>query len=264
MKLASLKGGRDGRLVVVSNDLAWFTEAHHIAPTLQVALDQWQGCEPALRGLAEGLEHGAVPKERFHEHQAASPLPRAYQRLVGDGTRQAESDHFLGPREPISLGAAGALDLEISVVAITGDVPRGATPEQALAAVRLVMLCNEVTLRDRRAVGVVLGKPACAFSPVAVTPDVLPGWTGGKLSGALEVELNGKALAEVEPGSAPDFGALIAQAARVRPLAAGTIVDAGPVAKASDVQAGDTVRIALRDAKRHTVFGAIEQTVGEG
>ena len=79
MKLASLKGGRDGRLVVVSNDLAWFTEAHHIAPTLQAALDHWAGVEPVLRGLAESLEHGSVPQERFHEHAAASPLPRAYQ-----------------------------------------------------------------------------------------------------------------------------------------------------------------------------------------
>ena len=79
MKLASLKGGRDGRLVVVSNDLAWFTEAHHIAPTLQAALDHWAGVEPVLRGLAESLELGAVPTERFHEHAAASPLPRAYQ-----------------------------------------------------------------------------------------------------------------------------------------------------------------------------------------
>ena len=76
MKLASLKGGRDGRLVVVSNDLAWFTEAHHIAPTLQAALDHWEGSGPALRGLAESLEHGSVPRERFHEHQAASP-PRS-------------------------------------------------------------------------------------------------------------------------------------------------------------------------------------------
>ncbi|HQR91031.1 MAG TPA: FAA hydrolase family protein, partial [Caulobacter sp.] len=83
MKLASLKGGRDGRLVVVSNDLAWFTDAATIAPTLQAALDNWEHCEPLLRGLAESLEHGGVPKERFHEHDAASPLPRAYQWLDG-------------------------------------------------------------------------------------------------------------------------------------------------------------------------------------
>ena len=132
MKLASLKGGRDGRLVVVSADLAWFTEAHHIAPTLQAAMDQWAGCEPALRGLAESLEHGAVPQERFHEHQAASPLPRAYQWADGSAyvnhvalVRQARgaempdsfwtdplmyqggSDRFLGPRDPIPLGRPG-------------------------------------------------------------------------------------------------------------------------------------------------------------
>ena len=41
MKLASLKHGRDGRLVVVSADLAWSADARHIAPTLPAALDDW-------------------------------------------------------------------------------------------------------------------------------------------------------------------------------------------------------------------------------
>ncbi|HQP20701.1 MAG TPA: FAA hydrolase family protein, partial [Phenylobacterium sp.] len=79
MKLASLKWGRDGRLVVVSNDLAWCVEANDVAPTLQAALDDWERCEPLLKGLAESLEHGSIPRVRFHEHAAESPLPRAYQ-----------------------------------------------------------------------------------------------------------------------------------------------------------------------------------------
>ncbi len=331
MKLASLKGGRDGRLVVVSNDLAWFTEAHHIAPTLQAALDHWEGMAPALRALAESLELGAVPKERFHEHQAASPLPRAYQWADGSAyvnhvalVRQARgaelpksfwtdplmyqggSDGFLGPRDPIPLAdESWGLDLEGEVAVITGDVPRGASREQALAAVRLVMLCNDVSLRNlipdelAKGFGFFQGKPASAFSPVAVTPDALPGWKDGKLSGALEVELNGQPLGEADPAvdMTFDFGALIAHAAKSRSLGAGTIIgsgtvsnrgaDGGPGKPVSEggagysclaevrtietiasgapatpfLKAGDVVRIEMRDARRHTIFGAIEQAV---
>ena len=331
MKLASLKGGRDGRLVVVSNDLAWFTEAHHIAPTLQAALDHWEGCEPALRGLAESLEHGAVPRERFHEHQAASPLPRAYQWADGSAyvnhvalVRQARaadmpdsfwtdplmyqggSDGFLSPRDPIPLSdPAWGLDLEGEIAVIVGDVAQGATREQGLAAVRLVMLCNDVSLRNlipgelAKGFGFFQSKPACAFSPVAVTTDALPGWKDGRLSGALSVELNGKALGEADAGvdMTFDFGTLIAHAARTRTLSAGSIVgsgtvsnrgpDGGPGKAVADggvgysclaelrtvetltggaattpfLAAGDTVRIEMRDARRHSIFGAIEQVV---
>src|SRR3569623_197475 len=207
MKLASLKGGRDGRLVAVSNDLAWFTEAHHIAPTLQAALDHWEGCSPALRGLAESLEHGAVPQERFHEHQAARPLPRAYQWADGAAyvnhvalVRQARgaempesfwtdplmyqggSDGFLGPRDPIPLAdEAWGCDLEGEVAVITGDVPMGIDAKAALAQVRLVMLCNDVSLRNltpnelAKSFGYIQSKPASAFSPEAVTPAELAG-----------------------------------------------------------------------------------------
>lgn len=247
MKLASLKGGRDGRLVVVSNDLAWFTEAHHIAPTMQVALDQWAWCEPALRGLAESLEHGSVPKERFHEHQAASPLPRAYQRLAAaEGqVRQASSDSFLAPRDPTP---ATGLGLSGGVAVLTGDVPRGAGRDTALGAVRLVMLYGEAG-------------GDCTFSPVAVTPDSLVGWKDGRLSGALEVERGGKPVAEADAGKGADFGELIARAAGERGISAGSILGAGPVAATPSLATGDTVRIEMRDARRHTVFGAIEQEV---
>src|SRR6202012_1086341 len=149
MKLASLKHGRDGRLVVVSSDLAWFTDAFLIAPTLQAALDDWDRCEPLLRGLAESLEHGAVPKGRFHEHDAASPLPRAYQWADGSAyvnhvelvrkARGAEmpesfwtdplmfqggSDSFLGPRDEIlAESEKWGIDFEGEVAVITGDTP---------------------------------------------------------------------------------------------------------------------------------------------
>ncbi len=331
MKLASLKGGRDGRLVVVSEDLAWSAPAETIAPTLQAALDDWERCEPALRALAETLEHGGVPRERFREHDAASPLPRAYQWADGSAyvnhvalvrkARGAElpdsfwtdpliyqggSDGFLSPRDPIPLGdEAWGLDLEAEVAVITGDVPRGASREQAAAAIRLVMLCNDVSLRNlspgelAKQFGFFQSKPASAFSPVAVTPDSLQGWRDAKLHGALLVELNGRPLGAAETGTDMtfDFAALIAHAARTRSLGAGSIVGSGTVSNRGPdggpgrpiaeggvgysclaelrsietlargapqtpfLKPGDVVRIEMRDERRHTIFGAIEQQV---
>ena len=334
MKLASLKGGRDGRLVVVSNDVAWYAPADRIAPTLQAALDDWERCEPELRGLAESLEIGAVPRERFHEHEAASPLPRAFQWADGSAyvnhvalVRQARaaempdsfwtdplmyqggSDGFLGPRDPIPLkDEAWGCDMEGEVAVITGDVPMGASREEALAAIRLVMLCNDVSLRNlipgelAKGIGFFQSKPASAFSPVAVTPEALPNWKDGKLHGALEVELNGKPLGCADAGvdMTFDFGTLVAHAARTRALSAGTIIGSGtvsnrgadggpgkPVAEGGVgysclaevrtvetlvhgkpstpfLKAGDVVRIEMVDARRHTIFGAIEQQVTTG
>ncbi|MDO8297751.1 MAG: fumarylacetoacetate hydrolase family protein [Caulobacter sp.] len=332
MKLASLKGGRDGRLVVVSNDLAWCVSAEAVAPTLQAALDDWARCEPLLRGLAESLEHGALPRDRFHEHDAASPLPRAYQWADGSAyvnhvalVRQARaaempasfwtdplmyqggSDGFLGPRDPIPLkDEAWGCDMEGEIAVITGDVPLGATREQGLAAVRLVMLCNDVSLRNLipgeigKSFGFFQSKPASAFSPVAVTPAALGDrWKDGRLHGALEVELNGKPFGQADAGvdMTFDFGTLIAHAAKTRALGAGTIIGSGTVsnrdadggpgkpvdqgglgysciaevrtvetllageAKTPFLRHGDTVRIEMRDEKRHSIFGAIEQAV---
>lgn len=263
MKLASLKGGRDGRLVVVSNDLAWYSPADRIALTLQDALDDWARCEPELRGLAESLEHGSVPKARFHEHDAMSPLPRAYQWADGSAyvnhvalVRQARaaempdsfwtdplmyqggSDGFLGPRDPIPLkDEAWGCDMEGEVAVVVDDVPLGASREQALEAIRLVMLCNDVSLRNlipaelAKNFGFFQSKPASAFSPVAVTPDALPNFKDGKLHGKLEVELNGKPLGEADAGvdMTFDFGTLIAHAAKTRALSAGTIIGSGTV-----------------------------------
>ena len=332
MKLASLKGGRDGRLVVVSRDLAWCVGAEPIAPTLQAALDDWDACAPPLRQLAERLELGAVARQRFREHEAASPLPRAYQWADGSAylnhvelvrrARGAEmppsfwtdplmyqggSDGFLGPRDPIPLkDEAWGCDLEAEVAVVTGDVPMGADRDAALGLVRLVMLVNDVSLRNlipdelAKSFGFFQSKPASAFSPVAVTPDELGGaWAGGKLSGRMLVELNGRPFgrADAGQGMAFDFGQLIAHAAKTRALAAGSIVGAGTVsnkgadggpgqpieaggdgysciaevrtvetllngeAKTPFLKAGDTVRIEMRDEARHSIFGAIEQQV---
>ncbi len=264
MKLASLKQGRDGRLVVVSSDLAWYADAGHITATLQAALDDWDRIAPALENLSTDLDHEVIPRERFHEHDAAAPLPRAYQWADGSAyvnhvslVRQARgaampdtfwhdplmyqggSDGFLGPRDPIPLADEGwGCDLEAEVVVVTGDVPQGADRDAALAAVRLVGLTNDVSLRHlipdelAKGFGFFQSKPASAFSPVFVTPDSLGDWwRDGKLHRKLMVDLNGKPLGRAEAGEDMtfDFGALIAHAAKTRALGAGTIIGSGTV-----------------------------------
>lgn len=332
MKLASLKHGRDGRLVVVSKDLNWFTDAFLIAPTLQAALDDWERCEPLLRALAESLEHEAVPRGRFHERDAAAPLPRAYQWADGSAyvnhvelvrkARGAEmpatfwtdplmyqggSDQFMGPRDAIPLkDEAWGCDLEAEIVVVTGDVPLGATRDEALASIRLVGLVNDVSLRNlipgelAKGFGFVQSKPASALSPVFVTPDELGDrWKDGKLSGELLVQLNGAEFGKADAGvdMTFDFGVLIAHLAKTRALIAGSIIGSGTVsnkdadggpgkpvaegglgysciaevrtvetiltgeAKTPFLKHGDTVRIEMLDDGRHTIFGAIEQTV---
>jgi fumarylacetoacetate (FAA) hydrolase len=264
MKLASLKHGRDGKLVVVSNDLAWYADAGHIAPTLQEALDNWDRIAPRLEALATDLEHDVIPKERFHEHDAASPLPRAYQWADGSAyvnhvalVRQARgaempdsfwhdplmyqggSDGFLGPRDPIPLSdISWGCDMEAEVVVVTGDVPMGVSAEAALEHIRLVGLTNDVSLRGlipdelAKGFGFFQSKPASAFSPVFVTPDALGDrWDGGKLRGALCVDFNGAPLGRADAGvdMTFDFGQLVAHAAKTRNLGAGTIIGSGTV-----------------------------------
>ena len=265
MKLATLKNGtRDGRLVVVSRDLTQATSAELVAPTLQAALDDWARAAPRLAELAEGLEHGAVPAERFHEREAMSPLPRAYQWIDGSAyvnhialVRQARgaempaalwtdplmyqggSDTFLGPRDPIRLADAGwGIDFEAEIAAIVDDVPMGADRATALAAVRLLMLVDDVSLRDlvpgeiAKGFGFLQSKPSSAFSPVAVTPDELgDAWRDGKVHRPLLSTLNNTPFGRPDAGADMtfDLGQLIAHAARTRALAAGTIVGTGTV-----------------------------------
>ena len=264
MKLASLKSGRDGKLVVVSKDIAWYADASHIVPTLQAALDDWDRYAPDLQALATDLEHEAIPRERFHEHDAAAPLPRAYQWADGSAyvnhvalVRQARgaempdsfwhdplmyqggSDAFLGPRDDIPLAdEAWGCDLEAEIVVVTGDVPQGASREDALAAVRLVGLTNDVSLRNlipgelAKGFGFFQSKPSSSFSPVFVTPDELGDrWADGKLAGALFVDLNGDPFGRADAGTDMtfDFGTLVAHAAKTRRLGPGTIIGSGTV-----------------------------------
>lgn len=265
MKLASLKQGRDGRLVIVSNDLTRYTDAGRIALTMQAALDNWSEVEPELRTLSQSLEAGAAPVERFHERDCASPLPRAYQWADGSAyvnhvelvrkARGAEmpesfwtdplmyqggSDTFLGPRDAILMAEdeAWGVDMEGEVAVITGDVPMGVTPEEARGLIRLVMLVNDVSLRGlipgelAKGFGFFQSKPSSAFTPCAVTPDALgSAWKHGKLHLPLLVRLNGEEFGRANAGvdMTFDFGILIAHAAKTRPLCAGTIIGSGTV-----------------------------------
>ncbi|NBN78601.1 2-keto-4-pentenoate hydratase [Microvirga tunisiensis] len=277
MKLATLKdGSRDGRLVVVNTSLTRCTEATHIAPTLQAALDNWATVAPKLAVLAESLEHDAVPSLRFHEHNAHSPLPRAYQWADGSAyvnhvelvrkARGAElpesfwtdplmyqggSDSFLGPRDPVVMAdAAYGIDMEGEIAVIVDDVPMGASVDQARAAIRLIMLVNDVSLRGlipaelAKGFGFFQSKPSSAFSPVAVTPEELgEAWDGGKLHLPLRVDVNGKPFGRANAGvdMTFDFPTLVAHAAKTRPLAAGSIIGSGTVSNKLDGGPGKPV-----------------------
>jgi len=263
VKLASLKGGRDGRLVVVSRDLSCCADVSAVAATMQAALDDWDAIAPKLRGIAEALDAGRIPHMPFDEAQCAAPLPRAHGWADGSAyvnhvalvrrARGAElpasfwtdplmyrggSDGFLGCRDPIAGDAAWGIDLEAEVGVIVGDVPMGASVAQAAAAVRLIVILNDMSFRNlipgelAKGFGFLQGKGQTAFSAIAVTPDELgDAWDGAKLSGPLLSYVNGKPFGGPDAGADMtfDFPTLIAHAAKTRPLLNGVIVGSGTV-----------------------------------
>jgi len=322
MKLASLRQGRDGKLVVVSRDLAFAIAADSIAPTMQNALDNWERVAPRLKELYDALNTGEpIGRFSFRAGDCASPLPRAYQWADGSAyvthvelvrkARGAEmppsfwtdplmyqggSDSFIGPEEDIlAADEAWGIDMEGEVAVVTGDVPMGATPAQALGAVRLVMLVNDVSLRNlipkelEKGFGFFQSKPASAFSPVAVTPDELGShWKDGRLHLPLLVDLNGARFGSPNAGvdMTFSFGELIAHVAKTRELEAGSIIGSGTVSNTDRscgsaciaerrmletiaqgkpetpfLRFGDRVRIDMKLPDGSSVFGAINQVV---
>lgn len=277
MKLATLNNDmRDGHLVVVSRDLKRFTPAGHIAGTLQGALDNWANAAPKLAKLAEELELGMIKGEAFDQSAALSPLPRAYQWADGSAyvnhvelvrkargaqmpdsfwtdplMYQGGSDSFIAPRAPVPLGdEAWGIDFEAEIAVITDDVPMGVSAQAARDHICLIMLVNDVSLRNLipaelgKGFGFFQSKPSSSFSPVAVTPSELgDAWDGGKVKLPLISHLNGEKFGEPDAGvdMTFDFGQLIAHAAKTRPLAAGAIIGSGTVSNKLDDGPGKPV-----------------------
>ena len=265
MKLATLDDGtRDGQLVIVTCDLARCTTASDIAPTLQAALDDWEMTAPRLATLAAELEAGKIEGAGFDQAAAHSPLPRAYQWADGSAyvnhvalVRQARgaempesfwtdplmyqggSDDFLPPRAPIPIpDESWGIDMEAEVAVITDDVPMGVSEAEAATHIKLVMLVNDVSLRNLipaelgKGFGFFQSKPSTAFSPVAVTPDELgDAWQDCVLHRIMEVDLNGTPLGRADAGTDATFSLarLVSHAAKSRNLRAGAIIGSGTV-----------------------------------
>jgi fumarylacetoacetate (FAA) hydrolase len=266
MKLATYKdGSRNGQLVVVSRDLASAHYATGIADTLQQVLDDWNFLSPQLEDLYQTLNSGKLRHAfPFDPKNCMAPLPRAYQWADGSAylnhvelvraARNSEvpesfytdplmyqggSDDFLGPCDQVVCAdEAYGIDFEAEIAVITGDVPMQATPEEAIEAVRLLMLANDVSLRNLipgelgKGFGFLQSKPATAFSPVAVTPDELgDAWQGGRVHLTLQSIWNGRkvGLCDAGPEMTFSFGQLIAHICKTRNVRAGAIVGSGTV-----------------------------------
>ena len=323
MKLATLKdGSRNGQLVVVSRDLSQAHYATGIANSLQQVLDDWAFMAPQLEDLSVALNQGRARHAfAFDPAQCMAPLPRAFQWADGSAylnhvelvrkarnatvpesfytdplMYQGGSDDFIGPRDPIVVpDEAYGIDFESEIAVITGDVAMQVSPEEALESVRLVMLVNDVSLRHlipdelAKGFGFLQGKPATAFSPVAVTVDELgDAWQGGRLNGVLQSAWNGRrvGLCEAGPEMTFHFGQLIAHLAKTRRVRAGSVIGSGTVSNkdwakgysciaekrcietiengkpSTDfMRFGDTIRIEMKGRDGQSIFGAIDQTV---
>jgi fumarylacetoacetate (FAA) hydrolase len=325
MKLATLKDGtRDGQLAVVARDLKTAVVADGIAPTLQRALDDWQFIAPQLENLYDDLNAGrALRSFDFDPKRCMAPLPRAFQWADGSAyvnhvelvrkARNAEmpatfwtdplmyqggADDFIGPTDDIVLGSEEwGIDFEGELAVITDDVPMAISADHAGAHIKLLMLVNDVSLRNlipaelAKGFGFFQSKPASSFSPVAVTPDELgDAWQGGKVHLPLRVTWNGAVVGQPNAGvdMVFNFPQLIAHLAKTRNARAGSIVGSGTVsnkdskkgysciaekrcletiadgeAKTPFMKFGDTIRIEMLDANGKSIFGAINQQVAQ-
>jgi len=264
MKLASLKHGRDGRLVVVSRDLSRSADASAVANTLREALDDWSAAEPRLQEIADSLEAGRIAHAPFDPKKCAAPMPRSFGWADGSAyvnhvalvrkSRGAEvpptfwtdplmyrgaSDEFIGPADPIrAADTAWGIDLEAEVAVVVTDVPQGATPAQAQPLIKLFMLVNDISLRNlipselAKGFGFLQSKGQTAFSPVAVTPDELgKAFDGKRVHLPLLSSINGKPFGKPNAGvdMTFDFPTLVSHAVKTRPLMGGAIIGSGTV-----------------------------------
>ena len=322
MKLGTIRDGtRDGKLIVVDRSGMRWLPADGIAPTLQAALDGWESTEEPLRALAARLEAGDAGAHTLHVHQLHSPLPRAYEWVDGSAyinhivlvrkargaqppatletdplVYQGGSGVFLAPHDPIPLPDPDwGLDFESEVCVILGDVPRGTSKRDAGSYVRLLCLCNDVTLRNlipaelAKGFGFFNSKPSSAFSPFAITPDDLgDAWRDGRVHLPLVTRLNGEVVGTPEAGPEMHFSFfdLIEHIAKTRAFTAGTILGSGTVSNADlargisclaerrmrekietgafatrFLKAGDRVEIEMLGRDGESLFGKIDQEV---
>lgn len=322
MKLASLNQGRDGVLLVVSRDLSRAVQVADIATTLQAALDDWASVKPKLEAVYQNLNNGLEASSFAFEQSACHcPLPRAFHwadlsayvnhvELVRKArgavmpesfwhdplVYQGGSDAFIPPHSPIRLAdEAWGIDLEAELAVITDDVPMGVTADEAAQHIQLLVLVNDVSLRNlipaelEKGFGFYQSKPSSSFSPVAVTPDELgDAWKDGKVHRPLVSHINGKLFGQPDAGTDMTFNmpTLVAHTAKTRSLVAGTIIGAGTVSNYDRsagssclaekrmleiieqgaaitpfLKFGDRVRIEMFDAKGQSIFGAIDQAV---
>jgi fumarylacetoacetate (FAA) hydrolase len=287
MKLATLDDGtRDGQLAVVARDLKTAHIADCIAPTLQAALDDWHFIAPQLAALYADLNAGGARRPfDFDPGRCMAPLPRAYQLVGAAGGGQADdeprmaqfgSDDLLGATADIVLAhQEWGIDFGAGVAVVTDDVTMGATPDEASQQIRLVMLANDVTLRNlvpaevAGGCGLLQSRPATSFSPVAVTPDELgDAWRDAKVHLPLRTSWNGRLVGQPDAGTglAFNFARLIAHLARTRKVRAGTIVGSGTLSSGDEAVTAfmrfeDSVRIEMLDEKGKSIFGAIDQKV---
>ncbi|MET0403351.1 MAG: fumarylacetoacetate hydrolase family protein [Cystobacter sp.] len=325
MKLATLNDGtRDGRLIVVKRDHSAYVPATQVAPTLQAALDRWAEAEPRLQALARELEAGHTRGEPLDVRALHSPLPRAYEWVDGSAylnhvilvrkARNAEppptlktdplvyqggSGTFLTPTQDMVLPDEGwGMDFESEVAVILGDVPQGTQARDAAPHVKLVMLCNDITLRNlipaelAKGFGFFHGKPSSAFSPFALTPDELgPAWKDGRVHLRLRSTLNGQVVGDTEAGPEMHFSFfdLLQHITKTRALTAGTILGSGTVSnedrargisclaerrmietietgapRTPFMKVGDTIDIEMFGPEGTSLFGRISQKVVAG
>ena len=322
MKLATLRDGtRDGALIVVHRDGHVYTPAAAIAPTMQAALDRWDEVEPKLRALAQALQEDQAPAHPVSPEALHAPLPRAYEWVDGSAyinhivlvrkargaqppetlktdplVYQGGSGVLLGPTDDIELvDESWGLDFEAEVGVILGDTPQGVSAHEAAAYIKLIVILNDVTLRNlippelAKGFGFFQSKPATAFAPFALTPDELgASWRDGRLHLPLLTDYNGQRFGDPDAGPEMHFSFhdLIAHLTRTRAYTAGTILGSGTVsnedrARGSSclaeqrmiemidhgefrtpfMRAGDTVHIRMLDERGHSLFGDIRQRV---
>ena len=325
MKLASYDNGRrDGQLMLVSRDLTKAVAVPAIAHTMQQLLDAWELLNPQLVELYDALNQGLMDNAiAFDEAKCLSPLPRAYQWADGSAyvnhvelvrkARGAEmpatfwtdplvyqggSDCFIAPKADIPLASEEwGIDFESEIAVITDDVPMGVTTENADKHIKLLMLVNDVSLRNlipgelAKGFGFFQAKPSSSFSPVAVTPDELNDkWQDSKVHLPLITHLNNALFGQPNAGvdMTFNFSQLVSHVAKTRPLGAGAIIGSGTISNydrsagssclaetrmletiadgkptTSFMGFGDRVRIEMLDENNQSIFGTIDQQVVE-